>query len=107
MVPTSCELNVKLAGESAITGATPVPETTTVCDVAGARTLTARFADAAPLAVGVNVTLIVQVAPAASELPQLLVCANGAGTVIELIDRAEPPVLDRVTLCAGVVVPTN
>ena len=58
-----------------------------------------------PVAVGVKVTDAVHVAPAASELPQVLVCAYGAAVEIELIEAAAVPVLEIVTLCAALVVP--
>lgn len=72
-VPTTCGLNVKAAGDADITGAIPVPERATILQVSGLATLIVRFPDAAPLAVGENVTFIVQLAPAASEVPQLFV----------------------------------
>jgi hypothetical protein len=67
---------------------------------------TVRLADAPPAAVGVNVTLAVQEAPAAIEVPQVLVCANGAPVVTEETVAAALPVLVIVTFCAAVVDPT-
>jgi hypothetical protein len=69
---------------------------------------------AVPTVVGVNVTLIVQLASAASEVPQLLlsVCANafalGPVNPIEVIVNVTLPLLVRVTDWAvGLVVPTG
>ena len=64
-----------------------------------------------PLAAGVKVTLIVQFAPAATELPQVLVCIKSPALVpvmarLEIV-KAALPVLVRVTACAVLVVPTD
>ena len=61
---------------------------------------------AAPAAVGANDTLTVQEAPAASEVPQLLVSPNGPVTPIDDIDTALLFGFDTVTDCAGLVEPT-
>ena len=53
-----------------------------------------------PLAAGVNVTLIVHVAPAATLVPQLLVCAKSPLTTMLVKVMAAVPVLFRVTTCA-------
>jgi hypothetical protein len=53
----------------------PVPESVTVCGLLPALSETVIAPVLSPATVGVNVTLIVQLAPAATELPQLLVCA--------------------------------
>jgi len=65
----------RLAGERLTTGAVlaPVPERLTVCGLPLTLSEIFRAAVAAPLAEGVKVTLIAQLAPAATELPQLLV----------------------------------
>jgi hypothetical protein len=60
-----------------------------------------------PVVVGVNVTLIVQVAPAATEEPQVLVSPKFVPAVIDVTVIATVPVLVRVTTCAGLVVPTT
>jgi hypothetical protein len=54
-----------------------------------------------PLAVGVKVTLMVQLPPAATELPQVLVCAKSPALVpatatLEMLKAAFPALL-RVT----------
>ena len=53
--------------------AVPVPVRDTVCGLFGAVSLMFRLPLAVPICVGVNVTLIVQLAPAATEDPQLFV----------------------------------
>ena len=64
-----------------------------------------------PVVFGVKVKLIVQLAPAASELPQLLDCANLLAFVPEIatlvIDSDPPPVFFRVTSWALLVVLTT
>jgi hypothetical protein len=61
----------------------------------------ARVAERLPLALGLNVTLMVQLELAASELPQLLVCAKSVALVPKmamlLIVNAALPELVRVT----------
>lgn len=61
-----------------------------------------------PMAAGVNVTLIEQLLPAATELPQVLVCAKSPGSapvvLILLIVKLAFPMLVRVTDCAALVV---
>jgi hypothetical protein len=63
------------------------------------------------VALGVNVMLIAQLAPAASEVPQLLVCAKLDAFVPEsemlLIVMLAVPVLDRVTTLGLLVVFTR
>lgn len=61
-----------------------------------------------PEAVGVNVTLNVQLAPDASVLPHVVVSAKSPGlapvNVVPVIDRAAFPVLFNVTVWATLVV---
>jgi len=51
----------------------PIPERPTVCGLMAALLVMVSEAARPPLADGVKVTLIVQLAPAVTELPQLLV----------------------------------
>src|SRR5207244_1977590 len=57
--------------------------------------------------VGVKVTLMLHFAPAATLVPQVLVCAKSPGLapviVILLMVSVAFPVLERVTLCAALV----
>jgi hypothetical protein len=63
-----------------------------------------------PLADGLNVTLIVQEAPAATDLPHVLPSSKLVRlvplTVMRTILNVAVPVLLRVTVCAVLVVPT-
>jgi hypothetical protein len=56
-----------------------------------------------PPLVGEKVTLIVQELPAATLLPQLLVCAKLGPAVMLATARAALPVLDSVTACGLLV----
>ena len=59
-----------------------------------------------PVTVGVNLTLIAQFPPAATELPRLSVSAKSPLAEIPVIVKAAEPVLVSVTVCAALVVPT-
>ena len=79
----------------------PVPERLTDWGLPVALSVTARAAPRLPATEGVKVTLMVQLAPAASELPQLLVWAKSLElapktAMLEML-RAELPELLRVT----------
>jgi hypothetical protein len=77
VVPTSCPVKVKVVGESVTAGAEPVPVRLTDCGLPEALSVIVKLAERLPAAVGVNVTLIVQVAPAATlEVVQVLVWAK-------------------------------
>src|SRR5258705_11485587 len=75
VVPTLREPKLKLVGERLTTGAVPVPVRLTICGLPVASSVIVMVPVRVPVAVGVNVTLIVQLAPAATEVPQVLVCA--------------------------------
>lgn len=81
----------------------------TVCGLPAALSLTLSAAVRVPLAVGLNVTLMLQLAPAPKELPQLWVCAKSPTLVpviaIPLIVKVLVPTLVSVTVIAGLVVP--
>jgi hypothetical protein len=63
----------RLVGERLTRAAVPVPERLTVCGLPVALSVRVTAALRVPLAAGVNLTLIVQLAPPATELPQVLV----------------------------------
>jgi hypothetical protein len=89
---------------------TAVPVRLTVWGLPLALSLMLREALRVPAAVGVNVTLIVQLAPAATPLPQVFVCKKSEGSVplkptLGALSAAFP-VLLRVTFCAALEVPT-
>jgi hypothetical protein len=71
VVPTATEPKFKLVGESF--AVVPIPLSGTSCGLPAALSVTLRAAMRVPLAVGVNVTLIPQLAPGANELPQVWV----------------------------------
>ncbi len=62
--------------------------------------------DCPPEVVGMKETLMVQLAPAASVVPQVFVCAKGTVGAMAVMLMAVGPLLVRVTFWAGLVVPT-
>jgi hypothetical protein len=85
----------------------PVPLRLIACGLLLALSATDRVPVAAPTAVGVKVTLIVQLLLAARLVPQVLpLTANGALALMLVMLSAEPPVLDRVAVPAALVLPT-
>src|SRR5438105_3735057 len=82
----------------------PVPVSETVC--VPAESLMVRVPVRVPVALGVKVTLMVQLAPAPSDVPQLFPMPKSPVTLTPLMDMALPVPLESVTVCAGLVVPT-
>src|SRR5437899_10601429 len=70
VVPTFCLPKDRLVGFKVAIGPTPVPVRLTCCGLPPALSVMLIFAERFPLAVGVNVTLNVQLAPTATEVPQ-------------------------------------
>lgn len=110
VLPVLCWANVRLPGERLTTGWSPVPLKLMVCGLLPALSLTVSEALRDPAAEGVNLTVIVQLLPAATLPPQLLVCAKSPAFV-PLMARleifSEPlPVLERITDCGALVEPT-
>ena len=89
----------------------PVPERATVCGLPAASSATERVAVRAPPPLGVNVTLIVQLAPAARVAPHVVVLAKLFAfvpvIVIPVMAIAALPVFDSVTLRAALVTFTS
>ena len=85
---------------------TPVPVKPTVCGLLGALSAIESVPVRWPAAVGVNVTAIVQLAPAATELPQALVCAKSPDAVTPEMVNDALPVFVSVTVCAALAVCT-
>ena len=87
----------------------PVPPSAMLCGEPVALSVTVSVALKLAAEAGVNVTEIVQLAPAASEAPQVLVWAKSATfvpeTAMPVIAKAALPVLVSVALCAALVVP--
>ena len=110
MVPRFWLPKGRLAIETLAVGALPVPLTPKACGLVLALSVMLTEAERAPVAVGLKVTLMVQVLPAATGLPQVLVWAKSAGfvpaTTTLLIFKVMLPVLVRVTLWTELVEPT-
>ena len=89
-----------LEEETLATGASPIPEMGTVCGLVGALSATTTVAVRVPAATGLKATLMVQLAPAATELPQLFVwiksLALAPETATLVTFRSAPPVLVRM-----------
>jgi hypothetical protein len=85
----------------------PLPDKEMVVGLFTALLVTVTDPVRAPAAVGVNVTLMVQLAPTARLVPQLFVCAKSPVAAIELIVAAAVPPFVSVVDCAAVVEPTT
>ena len=99
VVPTTWLAKVRLEGDrDAAAGAIPVPLRITVCGLplASSKIVTPPFAWLAVC--GVNVTLKLQLAPAATDAGQLFVCANGRLAWTLLMFRLVPPVFVNVVV---------
>lgn len=104
VTPINCAGNVTFEGEKVTIGSTPVPESGTICGLPGALSITCTDADLFPgVDDGVNVTVISQLAPAATEPLQLFEAEKEFALrpvmLTRVTDRLEIPVLDRVTVC--------
>jgi hypothetical protein len=88
----------------------PVPLSEALSGLSGALSVIVSVPARVPVAAGVNVKLIVQDAPTATDVPQLFVCAKSPAFVpvmaILVMLNAAFPVLLNVTACAALVVPT-
>lgn len=107
VVPITWLLNVRLAGESDAMGAVPVPVRNRPCGLPDALSATVTEPERVPTAVGVKVTLIEQLAPAASVVPHVFVWPKSPVMVIPEIVSGAVPVFESVALWAGLVVPIS
>jgi hypothetical protein len=73
VVPTFWLANVRLVGARLAAGAVPLPLRLAVCGLPAASSVTLSEPLRVPVAVGVKVTLMLQLALAANVVPQLLV----------------------------------
>ena len=93
------------------TGATPCPVSATVCGLFGALSLMLSTALLPPRELGLNATLIWQLAPAASVLGQAEDRVNWPGLAppraILVMDSGAPALLVSVTVCGLLAVPTS
>jgi hypothetical protein len=88
----------------------PVPVNGAVCGLPPAVSVTVSVPVRPPTAVGANVTLITQLAPAASgagNAPHVFVCAKSPEMPIVLIVKEPEPVFVSVTVFAALVVVSN
>ncbi len=97
----------RLEGESVAIASMPVPVSHTLCGLPDALSATVTEPDRVPTAAGVKVTLMVQLAPGARELPQVFVSAKSPVIVITEIVSGALPVFESVVLWMGLVVPTS
>jgi hypothetical protein len=107
LVPTVSAGNVALLGVN-VAWATPVPDSGTVCGLFEALSVIVRFPVRTPTWVGVKVTLITQLFPTASVLPQgfvLVAFAKSPLVAMLLMSSVAVPVLVTVTIFAELVSP--
>src|SRR3989442_379994 len=114
---TRCRSKGLLVAESvAVGGVTPVPVSGTDCGLSAASSVMFTVAARAPVAAGVKLMLIVQLAPGATELARVGEVLRAAKSksaacapVMVMLVRfsGAPPLLVRVTVCAALVVPTR
>jgi hypothetical protein len=108
LVSTAWLANVSDVGDKLTAGAPePVPVRLTVCGLPAALSAMLMLPVKVPVVVGVNVTLIVQAAPAATDDPQVFVSPKFVLAVIDVMLNATLPVLVNVTICAELVLPTT
>ena len=107
VVPTTWLPNDSEMAEKVAAGARPVPVRATTCGLPVALSVMLTDAVRAPAAVGVKMTLMVQLEPTATKVPQVLVWTKSPLLVpvrVRLVmPRATLPVFMRVTFCAGLV----
>jgi hypothetical protein len=110
VVPMTWLEKDKLDGERLITGAVPVPVRVTVCGLLEALSVIVTVAARLPVAEGVNVTLIAQFAPAATDVAQVLVWLKSPllvpVTAMLVMDSEALPLFVSVTAELALVVPT-
>ena len=75
----------------------PVPDSATTCGLVDALSVIVKLPERMLVSVGVNVTEIVQFAPAATDEPQLFVCEKSPAVVMLEIESAAPPEFVSVT----------
>ena len=109
MLPTLILPNDSDVGDTLIVGsvdAAPVPVRGRMCGLPVALSVMVTEPVRVPVAVGAQVTPMVQLPPAATELPQLLLSPKSPLAPTLLIVKAVLPVLVRVEVRAVLVVPT-
>ena len=81
-----------------------MPVRFTTCGLPGALSVMLTVPVRVPVCVGVKVTLMMQLAPLASELPQVLVWAKSPLATMLVTLKDVVPAFVNVTLCAALVV---
>lgn len=104
-----CVPKLRALVEKLGTGALACPVRATVWGLKGSLSLTVSVAVRIPAAPrgGLKVTLIVQFAPAARLLPQVLLCAKSPLVPMPVMVSVFAPTLKSVTVAGALVVPTN
>jgi len=107
VAPNPTEPKFKLVGASF--AVVPIPLSVTFCGLPAALLLTLNAAVRVPDAAGLKVTLIVQLAPAAKEVPQVWVCTKSAALLpimaMLLILKLTVPVFLSVAVLGALLVP--
>lgn len=103
---TFAELELPDATVSASIGLPPVPVSVTLCGLLVAPSVRVSVPVRPPLAVGVKVTLTVQLALALRDVPQVLDSAKSPLVCTRVMPAGSGPGLVTVTICAVLVVPT-
>jgi hypothetical protein len=84
----------------------PVPESSTVCGLVPALSVSVSVPLRLPASLGEKVTLMVQLAPAATESPQVLVCAKSPVRANLRAVRVPLPASVSVIVCGALLVET-
>ena len=85
VVPTVCAANTRLVAEVLTSGWIPVPVNAITSGLLSALSAMLIWAVRVPEAFGLNVTLIVQLAPAATVVPHVLVAVKSAASAPETL----------------------
>lgn len=107
VVPSACVPNVRLVADKLTAGAVPVPVRLIDCGLLAALSVIVTMPVLVPVAAGSKVTLIVQLAPPATELPHVLVSVKSPLAVILVMFKVSVLVSLSVTACAALLVPTG
>ncbi len=110
-MPTTSLGKGRLAGKrEALGGVTPIPLRATLWGLPTPVYLTLSKAVLDPAALGLNLTLIVQLAAAARVVPHVVVFKKSAALIPVMVGArrgsAAEPIFVSVTVCARLVVPT-
>jgi hypothetical protein len=110
LAPTAVPGKLRPTEDNAAIGAIPVPLMGAVCGLPDALSLIFTFDERLPVLVGLNVTLIVQLALAASDAGQVLVSEKSTvlppDNTMPVTDNDAVPVLVSVITCAVLAMPT-